>query len=125
MGAVNAGFLLATLAAGSVGEALSNVVSSLGLMAVIFYGLTAAAAVWQGRHTLCTSWRTALLGGLLPAAGAICMGLVAVESVLTGALTRSALAYGIGAISCGLLLALMLDRIGRVPFFRAHADSVR
>ena len=76
-------------------------------------------------HTLRTCWRTALLGGLLPAAGAICMGLVAVESVLTGALTRSALGYGFGAIVCGLLLALLLHRIGRVRFFCANAESVR
>jgi amino acid transporter len=122
MGLINVIFLLATLAADSVAEALGNVVSSLGLMAVVYYGLTAAAAVWQGRRSLTSSWLTFLFGGVLPAAGLFAMIFVAVEAVLTDSLSHAALAYGAGAVFVGLLTAVLLDHFGGVAFFR-RTDS--
>ena len=119
MGAINVGFLVATLAAGSVGEALANVVSSLGLLSVVFYGLTAAAAVWQGRALLIRSPSDALVGGVMPALGVLFMMFVAVEAVLTGVLSRAVCIYGLGSIVFGLVIAVVLHRLGGNTFFGA------
>jgi amino acid transporter len=45
-GLLNILFLWGTTLAGPIGKALSGIVSTLGLIAAIFYLLTAGAAVW-------------------------------------------------------------------------------
>lgn len=117
VGLANLALLALTLSAGSIGAAISNVVSSLGLIALLFYGLTGAAAVWQARVTLLDSPAALLCGGVLPGAGALFMFSVAVESVRSGALGPKALAYGGGALGAGLVLAVGLHLIGRAAFF--------
>jgi amino acid transporter len=114
---VNLALLALALSANDVGRALANVVSSLGLIAIVFYALTGAAAVWQGRRELRHSGRAFFLGGLLPGAGAAFMAWVAVESVLSGATTPAVLLCGAGSIALGAALALILHLIARVPFF--------
>jgi amino acid transporter len=121
MSVVNLVLLALTLATGSIGAALTNIVSSLGLIAILFYGLTAAASVWQGRHGLTTSAMALLAGGVLPASGALFMLWVAVESVRTAAISATALAWGAGSLALGLGYAIVQHRIGRVPFFQRPA----
>ncbi len=114
---VNLALLALALSTNDVGRALANVASSLGLIAIIFYGLTGAAAVWQGRRQLHRSAGDLLLGGLLPGLGALFMAWVAVESVISGATTAPVLLYGLGSIALGAAVALVLHLIARVPFF--------
>jgi amino acid transporter len=114
---VNLALLALALSTNDVGRALANVVSSLGLIAIVFYALTGAAAVWQGRRELRHSGRAFFLGGLLPGAGAAFMAWVAVESVLSGATTPAVLLCGAGSIALGAALALILHLVARVPFF--------
>ncbi len=114
---VNLALLALALSTEDVGQALANVSSSLGLIAIVFYGLTGAAAVWQGRRQLRRSGADLLLGGVLPGLGALFMAWVAVESVLSGATTAPVLLYGLGSIALGVAVALMLHLIARVPFF--------
>jgi len=118
MSALNLGLLGLALATTNISRALGNVVSSLGLISILFYGLTGAAAVWQNRRALTRSPVDFLLGGLLPGGGAIFMAWVAVESVLTGATSRTILAYGIGSVSLGALVAVLLRRWANPSFFR-------
>jgi amino acid transporter len=120
MSALNLAFLGLTLATGSVSRALGNVVSSLGLIAVIFYGLTAAAAVRQARRTLARSAVAVLIGTVLPGIGALFMGFVAVEAVLSGATSPTILVYGLGSIALGVIVALLLHRVGHRAFFRVR-----
>jgi amino acid transporter len=117
MGLMNLALLAFALSTNDVGRALANVVSSLGLIAIVFYALTGAAAVWQGRSQLHRSARALVLGGLLPGAGAAFMAWVAVESVLSGATTPAVLMYGMGSIALGAVVALGLHLIARIPFF--------
>jgi amino acid transporter len=121
MSLVNLALLALTLATGSITAALTNIVSSLGLIAIVYYGLTAAASVWQGRHGLSASVSALLAGGVLPGAGALFMLWVAVESVRTAAISPTALAYGGGSLALGLAYAVILHRVGRVPFFQRPA----
>ncbi len=114
---VNLALLALALSTNDVGHALANVASSLGLIAILFYGLTGAAAVWQGRRQLRRSAGDLLLGGLLPGLGTLFMAWVAVESVISGATTAPVLLYGLGSIALGAAVALVLHLIARVPFF--------
>ena len=118
MSAFNLGLLGLALATDSIGVALSNVVSSLGLISILFYALTGAAAVWQHRRLLNRSAADLTLGGLLPGLGALFMIWVAIESVLTGATSPAILTYGLGSVAVGALVALCLNHFGNAPFFR-------
>jgi hypothetical protein len=108
------------LATGTLATALGNVVSSLGLISMLFYGLTGAAAVWQNRGRLLLSPEDFLLSGLLPGIGTLFMIWVAFESVHSGAATRTILIYGAGSVAVGALIAVYLRCCGNIPFFRAE-----
>ena len=108
------------LATGSIGRALGNVVSSLGLIAVLFYGLTGAAAVWQNRARVMSTPGDFIAGGLLPGFGTAFMFWVIIESVLTGATSPVILAYGLGSVAVGALVAVLLHRCAGAAFFNSH-----
>jgi amino acid transporter len=117
MSAVNLLLLGLALGTASIAGALTNAASSLGLISLVFYGITAAAAVWQQRHTLRESLSNSLLGGLLPSVGVVFSVWVLIESVLSGAVTDAVLCYGLGSIGIGVLIALFLHRVRAVHFF--------
>lgn len=122
MGLVNLVLLALTLATSSIARALGNVVSSLGLIAVLFYGLTAAAAVWQGRGTLARSAADLIAGGVLPGFGVLFMAWVLAESVRSGAASTIVVVYGMGSVALGAVIAFVIHRMGRVEFFRRGAE---
>ncbi len=111
--------ILLALALGTTGiaAALTNAASSLGLISIVFYGITAAAALWQQRATLASSRSNLILGGLLPLVGVSFSIWVLIESLLTGAVTTSVMLYGLGSITCGAAVAVFLHRFKGVLFF--------
>lgn len=111
--------ILLALALGTTGiaTALTNAASSLGLISIVFYGITAAAALWQQRATLASSRSNLILGGLLPLVGVSFSIWVLIESLLTGAVTTSVMLYGLGSITCGAAVAVFLHRFKGVRFF--------
>jgi amino acid transporter len=117
MCALNLVLLALALGTGSIGEALSNAASSLGLISIVFYGITAAAALWQQRATLTASWSHGLLGGVLPAIGVLFSIWVLAESLYSGAVTPIVLGYGLGSIGIGAVAAIFLRRGAAVQFF--------
>ncbi len=129
MSAVNLLLLALALGTTSIAGALTNAASSLGLISLVFYGITAAAAVWQQRHTLRDSLGDSLLGGVLPSVGVVFSLWVLVESVHSGAVTHAVLCYGLGSIGVGALIALFLHRVKTVSFFvtddHAHSGEAR
>jgi len=122
MSVLNLALLALALTAGSIGDALGNVVSSLGLIAILFYGLTGAAAVWHNR-TAGQSPGAFIAGSLLPGIGALFMAWVAIESVRSGATSTTVLLYGGGSVAVGAVIGWLLQRFGRAPFFRAGPDT--
>lgn len=124
MSAINILLLIVALATNNIARALGNVVSSLGMISILFYGLTGAAAVWQNRRALTRSPTDFLLSGLLPGLGALFMACVAIESVRSGATSRVILAYGIGSVALGALVAVLLRRFGKTSFFLTPRTSV-
>ena len=117
MSALNLILLGLALATGSIGRALANVASSLGLISILFYGLTAAAALWHNRRSLLRTPADFLLGGVLPGGGALFMAWVAVESVRSEATSPQTLSYGLGSVALGLVVAALVHRYGNSAFF--------
>jgi amino acid transporter len=116
MGGMNLLFLaLTAFEAGGTGEVFSNIVGALGIIASLFYALTAIAAVWQYRAGLLNNAGNFVLGGLWPALGAISLLAVVVEAVLTHAVSTSVLWAGLGATAVALPIALGIHHIGKVP----------
>ncbi|HVW69641.1 MAG TPA: APC family permease [Steroidobacteraceae bacterium] len=121
MSTINLCLLALALATTNIARALGNVVSSLGLISILFYGLTGAAAVWQNRRALSRSPADLVLGGVLPGFGALFMVWVTVESVRSGATSPVILAYGIGSVALGALVAVLVRRLGATTFFNPAA----
>ena len=117
MSSVNVLLLGLALGTASIAAALTNAASSLGLIAIVFYGITAAAALWQQRAALGSSLGNLLLGGLLPLVGVLFSIWVLIESFLTGAISPAVMWYGFGSICLGALLAVFLHRFMGVRFF--------
>ena len=117
MSALNLALLALALGTARIADALSNAASSLGLISLVFYGLTAAAAVWQQRASLAANPADLVQGGVLPGIGVLFAAWVLVESVVSGAVTAAVLAYGLGSITAGALVAAYLHRVRAIPFF--------
>jgi len=126
MSTLNLLLLGLALGTGGIAAALTNAASSLGLSSLVFYGVTAAAAVWHQRGTLTATPGDWLLGGVLPSIGVIFSILVLFESLRSGALTGAILGYGLGSIGAGVVVAVFLHRVKAVPFFVSpvHAQAV-
>jgi amino acid transporter len=117
MSVLNLSLLALAMGTGTLATALGNAASSLGLISIVFYGLTAAAAFWHFRAGLAASPRDLILGGAFPAIGVVFAVWVLIESVLTGAVTRVVMLYGLGSIGLGALVAVWLHRVNHAAFF--------
>jgi amino acid transporter len=116
MGGINLIFLVLTaFEPGGAGEMLAAVASALGIIASLFYALTAIAAVWQSRATLIKSAGDFVLGGVWPALGAVSLLTLVVEAVLMRAVSIPVLCAGLGATAVALPIALGIQCFGKAP----------
>jgi len=122
MSAINLLLLALALGTSSIAAALTNAASSLGLISIVFYGITAAAALWQQRATLMSSAGNWLLGGMLPLIGVAFSVWVLFESLSTEAVSATVMLYGLGSIVAGAIVALVLHRFMGVSFFDSLTD---
>jgi len=127
-GLLNVVFLWASTLIGSIGQALGDIVSTLGLMAAIFYLLTAATAVWYYRRTIMRNAGNFVLGGILPGLGAAFMAFVIVYSLATDSLNGVEIAFGFGFAVFGLVLSVIAHRVGKSAFYTeptsSHGDTI-
>jgi amino acid transporter len=128
LGLLNVVFLWASTLIGPIGQALDDIVSTLGLMAAIFYLLTAATAVWYYRRVVLASTSSFLLGGVLPGLGAAFMAFVIIYSLATGSLNGVEIVFGFGLALIGLILSFVAQRTGKSSFYTdpttSHGDLV-
>ncbi len=122
-GLLNLVFLWASTLIGSIGKALSDIVSTLGLMAAIFYLLTASAAVWYYRRVIVSSAANFFLGGFLPALGGAFMLFVIIYTFSQGLLNGVQIGFGFGLAAVGLILSFVSQRVGRSPFYSDPTTS--
>jgi amino acid transporter len=118
-GLLNVVFLWASTLIGPIGQALGDIVSTLGLMAAIFYLLTAGTAVWYYRRTITSSPSNLVLGGVLPALGAAFMAFVIIYSLASGSLNGVEIAFGFGLALVGLVVSFVIERAAKPkpPFY--------
>jgi amino acid transporter len=128
LGLLNVVFLWGSTLIGSIGQALDDIVSTLGLMAAIFYLLTAATAVWYYRRSILQNAGNFVLGGILPGLGAAFMAFVIIYSLATDSLNGVEIAFGFGFAVFGLILSVIAKRVGKSSFYTepttSHGDTV-
>jgi len=122
-GLLNIVFLWGTTLAGSIGKALSDIVSTLGLIAAIFDRLTATAAVWYYRRRIMSSVSDFFLGGFLPGLGAAFMLFVIVYTLEQNELNGVELGFGFGLAAVGLVLSFVSQYVGKSRFFSDPTTS--
>lgn len=116
-GVLNLVFLWASTLFDSIGQALDDVVSTLGLMAAIFYLLTAVAAIWCHRQVVLSSAKDFVLGALLPGLGAAFMAFVVIASIAGGELDPVQLSVGVGLVLFGFVLSVISRVVGKARFY--------
>jgi hypothetical protein len=119
MSAVNLVLLALALGTATIGTALTNAASSLGLISIVFYGITAAAALRQQRDAGAATRADLILGRLFPLIGVLFSAWVLVGSLVSGAVTPAVVAYGLGSIAAGAAVAFFL-RFKGAAFFTAR-----
>ena len=117
LGLLNVVFLWGSTLIGSIGRALNDIVSTLGLMAAIFYLLTAGTAVWYYRRSILANAGNLILGGILPGLGAAFMAFVIIYSLATGSLNGIEITFGFGLALFGLVLSVISKRVGKSAFY--------
>ncbi len=122
-GSLNILFLWGALSLDTIGTALSDIISTLGLFAATFYALTATAAVWYYRRVVTQSPKDFILGGVLPGFGALFMIFVVVYSLSSGALTGVELATGGGLLVAGVVMAFVAKSLSHSAFFTNDRES--
>ncbi len=123
-GLLNIAFLWGSTLISSVGAALNDVVSTLGLMAALFYLLTACTAIWCYRRTITRNAKDFVLGGILPGIGALFMAFVVVYSIVTGSLNAVELAFGVGLVLVGFVLSVIARYAGKSSFYTAPRGAL-
>ena len=123
LGLLNVVFLWGTTLFGSIGSALDNIVSTLGIMAAIFYLMTAVTAIWYYRKVITASTGNVILGGIMPGIGAAFMAFVIVYSLATGQLTTTNMIFGFGLALIGLVLSFISAGVGHATFYTDPSTS--
>lgn len=128
LGLLNVVFLWGSTLFSSIGSALANIVSTLGLMAAIFYLLTAGTAIWFYRRDITKGAGNFFLGGVMPFIGVAFMAFVIIYSLATGSLTWTNIIFGFGLAIVGLVLSFISAAVGKAPFYSdprvSHGDTV-
>jgi len=116
-GLLNVVFLWGSTLISTIGKALTDIVSTLGLMAALFYLLTAGTATWYYRRTIMASTANFVLGGVLPGLGAAFMAFVISYELGTGALNGIEMVFGFGLALVGLVLSFVAKAAGKSSFY--------
>ena len=122
-GLLNVVFLWASTLIGSIGKALADITSTLGLMAAMFYLLTASTAVWYYRRVIMSSASNFFLGGFLPGLGAAFMLFVIIYTLQQGSLNGVQLGFGFGLAAVGLVLSFVSQYVGKSRFYSDPTTS--
>jgi amino acid transporter len=127
-GLLNVVFLWGSTLIGSIGKALADIVSTLGLIAAMFYLLSAGTAVWFYRRSILASTGNFILGGILPGLGAAFMAFVIIYTLATGSLNGIQIAFGFGFAALGLVLSVISKQVGKSSFYTdpmvSHGDTI-
>jgi amino acid transporter len=116
-GLLNVIFLWGSVLIGSIAVALADITATLGLIAAMFYLLTAGTAVWHYRRVIMGSASNFVLGGVLPGLGAAFMAFVIIYTLAKGLLNGVQLGFGFGLAAAGLLLSFVAKHASESTFY--------
>jgi amino acid transporter len=122
-GLLNVAFLWGSTLIGSIGKALADITATLGLIAAMFYLLSAGTAVWYYRRVIMRSASNFVLGGVLPGLGAAFMAFVIIYTLAKGLLNGVQIGLGFGLAAIGLLLSFVAQRVGKSTFYSDPTTS--
>jgi amino acid transporter len=122
-GLLNVLFLWGTTLIGTIGKALADITATLGLIAAMFYLLTAGTAVWYYRRVIMRGASNFFLGGVLPALGAAFMAFVIIYTLVKHLLNGVELSWGFGLAAVGLVLSFVAQGIGKSRFYSDPTTS--
>ena len=122
-GLLNVIFLWGSTLIGSIGKALADITATLGLIAAMFYLLSAGTAVWYYRRVIMRSASNFVLGGVLPGLGAAFMAFVIIYTLAKGLLNGVQIGFGFGLAATGLLLSFVAQRVGKSTFYSDPTTS--
>jgi amino acid transporter len=122
-GLLNVLFVWGTTLIGTIGKALADITATLGLIAAMFYLLTAGTAVWYYRRVIMSSASDFFLGGVLPALGAAFMAFVIIYTLVKHLLNGVELGWGFGLAAVGLVLSFVAQGIGKSRFYSDPTTS--
>jgi amino acid transporter len=120
-GLLNVAFLWGATLIGSIGQALADITATLGLIAAMFYLLSAGTAVWHYRRVITRGAPDFILGGVLPGLGAAFMAFVIIYTLAKGLLDGVQLGFGFGLAAVGLLLSFVVQRAGKPALYSPEA----
>lgn len=101
---------------GSIGDIMTNAISSIGLQIAFYYALAGIAVVVAYRKVIFTSWKNFIFIGLWPGLGALFMVWIFVVSIPS--LGPIVDIIGIGALALGIIPMVIFWRTGRAYFSR-------
>jgi amino acid transporter len=118
--ALSAVYLLAT----SVQNAFNDVIAIAGQLLAILYILTTLAALTYYRRRIVTSWRDAIIAGVLPLGAAGFLGWVLYKSISSAWDSARPQVWSLlGVVAAGLVMLLIARFVLRSVFFRLPRES--
>ncbi len=106
----------------SVASALSDLISTDGLMFAIYYAATGLTAAWLHRHRLTSSWKESLLGALAPTAGAALLIWVSERTIASFSVPERWVLAGIAVL--GLAMLAVARFVYRAPIFSTPRTEI-
>lgn len=99
----------------SIGTVMTSLISSIGVMVSLYYGMTGLACAWYYRKMLKRDWQTLVMKGIWPAASAVFLLGLGVMQIPT--LGWDVSLYTLGAIAVGLLPMIYFRLAYRSHFY--------
>jgi amino acid transporter len=112
--------LILSSASENIATVMTSLISSIGVMVSLYYGMTGLACTWYYRKILKQSWQTMLMKGIWPAASAIFLLTLGVWQIPT--LGWDVSLYTLGAIAAGCLPMIYFRMAYRSHFYAQPAE---
>jgi hypothetical protein len=105
----------------SIAAVMTSLISAIGIMVSLYYGMTGLACAWYYRKMLTRDWQTMFMRGIWPAASAIFLLVLAVMQIPT--LGLNVALYTFGALAIGLLPMIYFRNAYKSDFYAQSPEE--
>jgi amino acid transporter len=113
--------LILSSASESIAAVMTSLISAIGVMVSLYYGMAGLACAWYYRKILRRNWQTLFMKGIWPAASAIfllCLGVMQIPT-----LGWNISLYTLGAIAIGLLPMVYFRAVYQSDFYTRSIEQ--